>query len=180
MGFGTGHHESTHAALELLQSAEVSELSPQKIFDLGTGSGILAIAAQLLYSEATIVGNDIDEAALNNAAENAAINGCSTIEFITGSLPDPRLPAKGFDLILANIYAEALCSLEEEIHKLSKPGGLLILAGIFGDRDLLVEDKYRSNWEFLTRTYRERKGDDSEYQRWTALLLRNKMPPSRI
>jgi ribosomal protein L11 methyltransferase len=175
MGFGTGHHESTHAALELLQSKEVKNVMPKRIFDLGTGSGILAIAAQLLYPDAEIIGNDIDEAALNNALENAAINSCAKIKFIPGSLPNPRLPDASFDLIFANIYAEALCALEGEIHKISKPGGLLILAGIFGDRDLLVEEKFKANWEFLSRIYRERQGDDTEYQRWTALLLRNKV-----
>jgi ribosomal protein L11 methyltransferase len=98
-----------------------------KIFDLGTGSGILAIAASLLF-DAPVLGNDIDLGAIQNATDNIQLNKvdhlvtvCSTpLHQITGS----------FDLIVANLYGEVLTTLAPEVTRIARPGATAILSGI--------------------------------------------------
>lgn len=129
LGFGTGHHATTRMVLtalaELVTAAE--PLSPTAVLDFGTGSGILAIAAALLC-KLHVDAIDIDEGAIENARDNAALNNVS--ELVSLSTTPIELLTGPYDLILANVYGEVLMSLSKEVTRLAKPGAIAILSGI--------------------------------------------------
>lgn len=135
MAFGTGHHETTRMALEALAEWVRPGMG---VLDLGTGSGILAIAAQVLGARA--VGIDNDPAVIPQARENAAANGVSP-EFYVGTLEDAQGP---FDLIVANLYAELHARLAPDYPRYLAPGGLMLMTGILSEREGLVDGAMRS------------------------------------
>lgn len=133
MAFGTGHHETTRLAL----SALARHLRPgERVLDLGTGSGILAIAAAKLGGKA--LGVDIDETVLPQAEENARRNGAGVC-FLPGSLEE-ALPHGPFDLLVANLFAELHRELAPLYPKALAPGGRLLLTGILLEKASLVKE----------------------------------------
>jgi ribosomal protein L11 methyltransferase len=126
MAFGTGYHETTRLLLRLLPE----HVSPGvRVLDMGTGTGILAIAAlQLGASEAT--GIDIDHWCYDNAMENARLNGVGDrLDIRIGSTD--QIPAEArYELILANINRNILLELAGKLASHLTPGGLLMLSGI--------------------------------------------------
>ena len=129
-GFGTGHHATTRLCLRLLQAAEVSQ---QRVIDVGTGSGVLAIAARKLGAREAIA-LDVDPDALRNARENAQLNGpAATITAIEADLA--TLEADPADVVLANLTASVLLREAEALARLAAPGGRLIVSG-FAPADL--------------------------------------------
>ncbi len=127
MGFGTGHHATTRLCLELLQRVDVNGRS---VIDIGTGSGVLALAARALgASRVTAIDNDPD--ALRNARENIARNGADGIEVVQADLSSATLgPA---DIVLANLTAAVLQRHAGALKRLIADGGLLIASGFSGD-----------------------------------------------
>jgi len=137
MAFGTGGHETTRLCLKLLESVLENDplLSVPSLLDLGTGSGILAIAANLLGA-GRILALDIDPDAIQVARENLALNDMSdTVE--CGTLPLESL-TENFDIILANILAEELVRLAPSLVERLNHGGSLILSGILAEKEQLV------------------------------------------
>lgn len=130
--FGTGHHETTRMALAALEATSLRGLS---VLDVGSGSGLLAIAADRLGAEA-VYGVDVDPLTLPVARENAERNR-SRARFSLGSLEAPGLPMR-FDLVVANLYAELHAELLGEYVRLLMPGGQLLLTGILAERQGLV------------------------------------------
>lgn len=127
MAFGTGHHETTRLALAAL----ARHLRPgEKTLDLGTGSGILAIAAAKLGAEA--VGVDVDGSVLPQAEENAKRNGVR-VRFLLGSLEE-ALPLGPFDLVVANLFAELHQELAPRYREALAQGGRLLLTGILREK----------------------------------------------
>lgn len=136
MAFGTGHHETTRLALMAL----ARHLAPgERVLDLGTGSGILAIAAAKLGAEA--LGVDIDPTVLPQAEENAHRNGVS-VRFLEGSLEE-ALPYGPFDLLVANLFAELHQALAPRYREALAPGGRLLLTGILKEKAPLVREVLR-------------------------------------
>lgn len=140
MAFGTGGHETTRLCLECLEQVLADSFDPEApILDLGTGSGILAIAAAKLGVK-RIDAVDIDPQAVLVAEENCRLNrvagsvSCSTT-------PLEHLPT-GYRLILANILAEELVRMAPELARHLQPGGLLILSGILAEREQFVIDGF--------------------------------------
>lgn len=146
-GFGTGHHPTTSMILELLQSDLVKEFSPKRLVDVGTGSAILAIAAQKLFQR-PILALDIDPDALINAQENIELNRLSTeITLQQGTLlPDGPV----FDCVLANLYLQVLIELEPVIRqRLDPTSGLLMVSGVQEDQWSEFEEVYSLRWQIV-------------------------------
>jgi ribosomal protein L11 methyltransferase len=137
MAFGTGSHETTALCLERL-----GELTPLgSVLDIGTGTGILAMAALLLGADSAL-GTDNDPEALKVAAENAALNGLAERLELSDREPD-RLDRR-FDVVVANILAEPLIQLAPKITAALGPGGRLILSGILVPQAEAVARAYQA------------------------------------
>lgn len=128
MGFGTGHHASTRLCLALMQRAS---FAGRRVCDVGTGSGVLAIAA-LRLGAAHVVAVDYDMDAVTCARESAALNEITAgldirhvdLERETGMAGAP------FDVVLANLTGALLIRLADRLAGLTAPAGALILSGI--------------------------------------------------
>jgi ribosomal protein L11 methyltransferase len=130
LAFGTGHHASTHLALTLIDAIFTAEAKPERVLDVGTGTGILAMGCGLLGArEVTAIDNDPDAVAA--AQSNVAANNLDTI--IKVGIDDVALLAGQYDLIIANITHDVLQILAPNLVRLLAPGGRLILAGILRD-----------------------------------------------
>lgn len=125
MAFGTGTHETTNLCLEALDEAV---RGGERLLDIGTGSGILAIAALLLGADSA-EGVDIDPMCVRTAGENARRNKVQDcFKVLVGDLSDK---ASGqYDIITANIVAAAILSLAPHLPALMKPETLFIASGI--------------------------------------------------
>jgi len=143
MAFGTGHHATTRACLELLEA----RVQPGSlVLDVGTGSGVLSIATLLLGAERA-VGVDVDAIALEAARGNAARNGVAERFSVAASLEGVD---DLFDLALANIQANVLAELEPELSARVKPGGLLIASGLLRQELAAWKPLYAPRWRFGT------------------------------
>ena len=138
MSFGTGKHETTFMVLQQLQKYLLPGMS---VLDLGTGSGILSIAAGKLGAE-RITGTDIDEQCIVSACENWERNGLrkEEVSFRKGNLLTEEdfyreLCEEPYDLILANILAEVLIPMAPLLRRLLKSGGYIITSGIIDSRE---------------------------------------------
>ena len=129
LAFGTGGHETTSLCLEALDELTAGG---ERVLDIGTGSGILAIAA-LKLGAASAEGVDIDPVAVRTACENAALNGVADrFVGLEGDLSDK---ASGrYDIITANIVANAIIALAPAVPALLAAGGRFIASGIIDSR----------------------------------------------
>jgi len=136
MAFGTGTHETTRLCLEAIER----DWHGGSLLDVGTGTGILAIAAALLAPGSRVVAIDIDPQAVEVARENLAVNGVSSsIELREGQ---PRnLAPQEFGVIVANLTAEVIVDLLADLARCLAPGGWMILSGILTE---LAEDVERA------------------------------------
>lgn len=136
MAFGTGLHPTTRLMIEALQT----RIMPgTRVLDLGTGSGILAIAAGLLGAEVEAL--DISDVAVEVAAQNIRVNELThRVAVADGSLADAT--AEGFELILANIIASVLIDLAPELYAKLASGGTLLASGIIAERLDAVRDAF--------------------------------------
>ena len=143
MAFGTGGHETTRLCLEMLEGVMESGplLMVPSLLDLGTGSGILAMAASLL-GVGRILALDIDPDAIVVARENLALNQLSD-QVECGTVPLESL-TESFDIILANILAEELVRLAPYLAERMQPGGALILSGILAEKEPMVRRGFAS------------------------------------
>ena len=123
--FGTGTHATTSLCLKLLENYVKNDT---KVLDIGCGSGILAIASVLLGAEKA-VGVDIDAQSVKTAKENAEINKISEkCEFINGDLAE-KVTGK-YNVVCANIVADVIIPLAEDVRRYLKDGGTFIASGI--------------------------------------------------
>ncbi len=136
LGFGSGHHPTTRLALRGLQQIT---LDGHDVLDLGTGSGVLAVAAVKLGARAAI-GIDRDTDALGSARESLTLNEVSDrVELRSGSLADITDTAR---IIVANLTGATLASQCHAIRALCQPGGYLILSGILASEAPAVSAAY--------------------------------------
>ncbi|NOX65264.1 MAG: 50S ribosomal protein L11 methyltransferase [Chlorobi bacterium] len=130
MSFGTGEHETTKLVLNLLDKYIDKGIS---VLDVGSGTGVLSIAASLLGAE-HVIGIDNDEWCLENGLENVELNKVNEkVEIKLAEIYD--VDEEPFDLILANINKHILVDIADRIYQLTKNSGKAILSG------LLIEDK---------------------------------------
>lgn len=125
MSFGTGHHQTTWLMAKAMLD---HSMLPQRVLDMGTGTGVLAILAEKL-GVGTILAIDIEDWSVENTKENAQRNGCKNIEALCGDVD--LLAGKKFDLILANINKNVLKVQIPEYAKTTPTGGELYLSGFF-------------------------------------------------
>ena len=144
--FGTGHHGTTRGCLMAFDDMLTGGAQPNRILDVGTGTGALAIAAAKVLPKATILASDIDPDATEEAARNARTNGvgeaidCFTAE----NFNHIKLIGAKFDLIFANILAEPLVDLAPEISRALSPGGSVILSGLLVEQESMVRKAYEA------------------------------------
>jgi len=131
MAFGTGTHETTRLCLEALERY----WNGGTLLDVGTGTGILAIAAALLHPGSCVTGIDIDPVAVSVARENVAINRVppdqiAILEAQPKQFGGCGVDREAFDVVIANLTAEVIIDLAPDLIACLAPGGCLILSGI--------------------------------------------------
>ena len=133
LAFGTGHHGTTRGCLVALDRlCKLSARRPRRILDLGTGSGVLAVAAARALHR-RVLATDIDAAAVRAARDNARLNRVAPlIEIVKANgVAAPAIRASApFDLVFANILLEPLQRLAAPLAKLVAPGGRVVLSGL--------------------------------------------------
>ncbi len=159
MAFGTGHHGSTQGCLTALDALVSPERAP-RVLDLGTGSGVLAIAAVKLGARSALA-VDIDADACDIAAAN--VRGNSVVEAVEiTTLLDPG--QTGFDIIVANIFSGMLIGFANDIVRRLNPGGYAIGAGLETAEAPAVIDAWTASG--MTRVH------EYEIDGWTTLVFR--------
>jgi ribosomal protein L11 methyltransferase len=164
VAFGSGEHGSTRGCLRALE--RIAHRRPRRILDLGTGSGILAIAAARLLRR-RVLATDIEPWSVRVAARNAAANGVARLvrcrladgwraRAVTGAAP--------FDLVLANILARPLAAMAKHLAARLAPGGRAVLAGLLNGQAGAVLAAHRRHG--MTLDFALREGN------WTTLVLR--------
>lgn len=138
MGFGTGHHESTRLCLAALQELP---LDGRTVLDVGTGSGVLAIAAARLGA-GHVVALDDDPDALDSASANVTLNGIAagTIEIRRASVLADALPVA--EVVLGNLTGALLRKAAATLRAAVAPGGCLVVSGFTEDERLAVEHAF--------------------------------------
>ncbi len=142
--FGTGHHGTTAGCLETIERVLNAE-NPKNALDLGTGSGVLALAVRKLRPMIPVLATDIDPIAVRVARENVRRNGVVsgiTMETAPG-FHSPAFDRYGpFDLIIANILARPLIKMAPQLVNHLSPGGSVILSGILAEQRWKVISAY--------------------------------------
>jgi ribosomal protein L11 methyltransferase len=163
MGFGTGHHASTRLCLRLLQDLPLAEA---EVLDVGTGSGVLAIAAARLGAR-HVVAIEVDEDALTAARENVERNGAGDV--VVATQADAAAldgAATTFDVVLANLTGAVLIGLSSTMSRLTGPRGVLIASGFTIDE----ADRVRDAFAAADLPIAEQREEDE----WVALALRHR------
>jgi ribosomal protein L11 methyltransferase len=135
MSFGTGHHETTHMMIQHLLALD---LENKKVLDMGCGTGILAIFAEMKGAQPTDA-IDIDSWCYQNSLENVQRNGCRYITVLEGD--SSLLKGKKYDVVIANINRNILLSdMKTYTDSLSK-NGVLLLSGFYKDDITIIENE---------------------------------------
>ena len=164
LAFGTGHHGTTRGCLTLLDLV-LRAGPPQRVLDLGTGTGVLAIAAAKALRH-TVLATDIDKQSVAVARENARLNGVGNLvqaEWATGFASPVFAAHAPFDLVLANILANPLRALAQPMREHLAPGALVILSGLLQPQAQSVIAAYRARGCVLLRQL--------VIEGWSSLLL---------
>lgn len=133
MSFGTGHHATTQLMIAFMQEFSFRGTT---VFDFGTGTGILAILAHKLGAK-SVLAVDNDEWSFENAKENAARNEANEIDIVLGGIA--AVGSGTFDIILANINRHILLQYMQELHRITKAGGTVLMSGLLAeDQDVIV------------------------------------------
>ena len=166
LAFGTGHHGTTRGCLLLLDHV-LKAWRPRRVLDLGTGTGVLAIAAAKALHE-KILASDIDPISVGVAQENARLNmsGHLVQAIPATGFAAPQFAQSGpFDLVLANILANPLRQLATPMARHLAPSALVILSGLLTHQAASVIAAYRARGLVPLRHLR--------IEGWSSLLLRN-------
>lgn len=145
MAFGTGHHETTWLMLFTMLEMDFDK---QSVFDYGSGTAILSIAAELLGAN-HILAVDIDDWAFENAKENIELNNCRQIEVRQGGIK--CADGKEFDTILANINKNVILQSLEALNVCLRTGGHILFSGLLQkDKEEVLAAFKGKPWKVLT------------------------------
>jgi ribosomal protein L11 methyltransferase len=164
LAFGTGHHGTTRGCLLLLDKA-LKAHQPRRVLDLGTGTGVLAIAAAKAL-RIKVLASDIDPLAVKVARENAGHNGAGDLVqavHATGLSAPEFLKRAPFDLVLANILANPLRQMATPMARHLAPSALVILSGLLPQQAQSVVAAYRARGLVLRRQL--------QIEGWSSLLM---------
>jgi ribosomal protein L11 methyltransferase len=170
--FGTGHHGTT-AGCMLILDAILKQHTPKRIFDLGCGTGVLAIAAAKA-ARVKVLATDIDPEAVRVTKLNAALNnlGPHINAFTAAGLHHHAIRKAGpFDLIFANILARPLVALAQGLCSLLEPGGTIILSGLTRDQLRWVSAAYKTRGLIPTHVIK--------IENWVALAIKRTGPNAK-
>lgn len=160
--FGTGTHETTFLALEMINEySKNNNISSKTIADIGCGSGILSLFCYKLGAR-NITSVDIDNDAVNCTLDNAKYNNIKLNNIFLGSADS--LSNFQYDLVIANIETDILIEILPDLKKILKESGHLILSGILAEKENFMNEAIKQN--NLTILNRKQKND------WISLLLR--------
>jgi ribosomal protein L11 methyltransferase len=152
LAFGTGHHGTTRGCLLALDEV-VKHTKPRRVLDIGTGTGVLAIAAAKAL-RVPVLASDIDPESVRIARENARLNGVAPlVECVRAAgLGAPRFRARApFELVFANILLEPLRKMARPLTPLLAPGATVILSGLLGAQENPALAAYRPHGLTLVR-----------------------------
>ncbi|MBI1401849.1 MAG: methyltransferase [Porphyrobacter sp.] len=150
--FGTGQHKTTAGCLEMLGAMKAGGMVVRNLADIGTGTGLLGLAALRLWPRAQATLTDIDPVCVPVVEENAANNAITlgprpgeAVMVVAEGMEDPLIRARGpYDLLIANILAGPLVALAPDFAKAVVPGGSLLLAGLLaGEQEAAVRRAMR-------------------------------------
>jgi ribosomal protein L11 methyltransferase len=169
--FGTGGHASTRLALTLLDGLAGAGLRGARVLDVGTGSGVLALAALLLGAESA-VGFDLDPVAAREARANAAANGLAgRARLFAGPIAALRAPS--FDLVLANLLRRELLPILGALADALRPGGRAVLAGLLAsEREETTRALAEAGFSVESALEERDAGGDA----WLGLVIRRPAP----
>jgi ribosomal protein L11 methyltransferase len=163
LAFGSGEHGSTRGCLLAFEA--ITHRRPCRVLDIGTGSGVLAMAAAKLL-RVPVLATDIEPWSVRVAADNARMNGLQHL--VAARLADGwrhrMLRGRRFDLVFANILARPLCAMARDLAAHLAPGGTAILAGLLDTQAAMVLAAHRRQGLRLERRI--------AVGRWTTLVLR--------
>jgi ribosomal protein L11 methyltransferase len=158
MGFGTGHHATTRLCLSALQTLNLADAF---VLDIGTGSGVLAIAAVRLGA-ARALGIDSDPDAIQSARENLALNpDARRVEFEVADLTSAPLPQA--DVVTANLTGTVLVRAASALQRALRPGGSLIVSGLLSEERASVYAAFGT----MSREW------EAEEEGWVSLRFRS-------
>jgi ribosomal protein L11 methyltransferase len=151
--FGTGHHGTTLGCLMALDGI-LKERRPRRVLDVGSGTGVLAIAAAQA-NHPLVAASDIDPEAVRVTRDNARLNGARVRAWRAAGVGVQAIRAQApYQLILANILARPLVRLAGRLRKISEAGGTVVLSGLQVDQERWVTAVYRGHGFQLIRRIR--------------------------
>ncbi len=140
MAFGTGTHETTQMAAEWVLEIFRTQKHPKQVIDVGTGTGVLALLSKDLGAT-EVLGLDIDPECVRVSDENAQLNHFTNVDFSTAPIAKVR---DSFDLVIANIVSGVLLNLKNDLIRVLRPGGHIILTGILAEEEQEFQSKFFS------------------------------------
>lgn len=135
--FGTGVHETTVSCMEVMESLN---LQGKEVLDIGIGSGILSIAAAKLGAKFA-VGFDIEKYSIKECIENKKLNETESIECYVSNTT--KSINKQFDIVLANIFADIIINMKNDIAQFTKNGGFALFSGVIIEENFTVQRAFQ-------------------------------------
>ncbi|MDT8419684.1 MAG: 50S ribosomal protein L11 methyltransferase [Desulfuromonadales bacterium] len=147
--FGSGEHETTCSCIEIIEN--LPDVEGARLLDLGSGTGILSIAA-LKLGAASACCIDIEQEAVTACRHNCSMNNVADrVRHLCGTLD--RLAEGDFDLVLANIYGDILLEVADGLVARAKPGARILLSGILWEYNFDVRQRYQNLGCSLIKNY---------------------------
>jgi ribosomal protein L11 methyltransferase len=155
LAFGSGHHETTNRCLKAVEKYVTKDM---RVCDVGSGSGILAIAAAKLGATVDICDTDI--VAVEDAKKNFLQNSVEINKYWEGSSNNTSTT---YDLVIANIVADVLVMIAKDLVKITKENGIIILSGIMEQHKQKVINKFSKSCEIL---------EELQENEWVTLVVK--------